>query len=73
MDDRLTTLLERAETCLDAPARAALAEIVDAFIATHQGAPDFTGSEIAHLRHIESEPFVPADPQAVAALFARRG
>jgi len=73
MDDRLHTLLERAETCLDATSRATLAEIVDAFIITHQGAQCFTEAELRHLRHVDSEPFVPADPQAVAALFARRG
>ena len=73
MDDRLNTLLERADICLDATSRATLAEIVDAFISTHQGTQDFTDAELAHLRDVESEPFVPADPQAVAALFARRG
>ena len=68
MDDRLNTLLERADTCLDATSRATLAEIVDAFIATHQGAQDFTDAELEHLRHVDSEPFRPADPQEVAAL-----
>ena len=73
MEDRLHTLMERADSCLDAPSRATLAEIVDGFIATHAGAPDFTEEERAHLRRIDAEPFTPADPEAVAALFARRG
>ena len=73
MDDRLHTLMERADAQLDAPSRATLAEFVDGFIATHAGAPDFTEDERAHLRAIDAEPFVPADSEAVAALFARRG
>lgn len=73
MDTRLQTLMERADASLDAPSRATLAEIVDGFIATHAGAPDFTEDERAHLRRIDGEPFTPADPRAVAALFARRG
>lgn len=65
--------MERAEASLDAPSRATLAEIVDGFIATHAGAPDFTENERAHLRRIDAEPFTPADSEAVADLFARRG
>ncbi|NCQ25180.1 MAG: hypothetical protein GW798_12185 [Roseovarius sp.] len=72
MDERLQNLMERAETCLDAPSRATLAEIVDGFIATHTGPQDFTPQELAHLRRIDAEPFVPADAEKVAALFARR-
>jgi len=73
MENRLQTLMERAEANLDAPSRATLAEIVDGFIATHAGMSDFTEDERAHLRRIDSEPFTPADPEAVTALFARRG
>ena len=73
MDTRLQTLMERAEESLGASERAALAEIVDSFIATHAGAPDFTEDERAYLRVIDAEPFTPADSEAVAALFARRG
>ncbi|MGR3619893.1 MAG: hypothetical protein ACU0AX_10390 [Roseovarius sp.] len=73
MDDRLQTLMERAEESLGASERATLAEIVDGFLATHAGAPDFTEEERAHLRRIDTEPFAPADREAVAALFARRG
>jgi hypothetical protein len=73
MDTRLQTLMERADASLDAPSRATLAEIVDGFIATHAGAPDFTEDERANLRRIDGEPFTPADSEAVAALFARRG
>ncbi|MET4127851.1 hypothetical protein [Roseovarius sp. MBR-6] len=65
--------MERAETCLDAPSRATLAEIVDGFIATHAGPQDFTPQELAHVRKIGTEPFVPADPQALTSLFGRRG
>tara|TARA_Y100001933_G_scaffold255289_1_gene298153 strand:+ start:3505 stop:3726 length:222 start_codon:yes stop_codon:yes gene_type:complete len=73
MEDRLHTLMARADANLDAPARAVLADIVEGFIATHAGAPDFTDDERAHLRRIDGEPFVAADREAVAALFARRG
>ncbi|MFO7769836.1 MAG: hypothetical protein R6V38_00545 [Roseovarius gahaiensis] len=73
MDERLQTLMERAQSRLAAPERDALAEIVDSFIATHEGAQDFTDAERAHLHRLDTEPFVPADPRAVAALFARRG
>ncbi|MGR3461488.1 MAG: hypothetical protein ACU0C8_06935 [Roseovarius sp.] len=65
--------MERAEESLGASERATLAEIVDGFLATHAGAPDFTEEERAHLRRIDTEPFAPADREAVAALFARRG
>ena len=72
MDDRLHTLMDRADSCLDAPARATLAEIVDGFIATHAGAPDFTEAEHAHLRRIDAEPFTPADPKASTLLQGQR-
>jgi len=73
MENRLQTLIERADASLDAPSRATLAEFVEGFIATHAGTPDFTEDERAHLRAIDAEPFTPADSEAVAALFARRG
>jgi hypothetical protein len=46
---------------------------LDGFIATHVGAPDVTKDALIHLRRIDTEPFVPADSEAVTALFARRG
>jgi len=73
MDDRLQNLMERAQSRLAPSEREALAEIVDGFIATHEGTPDFTDAERAHLNRVDTEPFVPADPRDVAALFARRG
>lgn len=73
MDNRLQSLMQRADANLDAPSRATLAEIVDVFISTHSGAPDFTEDERAHLRAIDAEQFMPADSKAVADLFARRG
>lgn len=73
MENRLQTLMERADASLDAPSRATLAEFVEGFIATHAGAPDFTEDERAHLRAVDAEPFTPADSKAVATLFARRG
>lgn len=65
--------MERADASFDAPSRATLAEIVDGFIATHACVPDFTEDERAHLRRINAEMFVPAESEAVAARFARRG
>ncbi|MCB1340170.1 MAG: hypothetical protein KDK24_03705 [Pseudooceanicola sp.] len=68
----LHRLIDRAESQLDPANRDRLAELVESFIATHQGSPDFTPDELAHLKRLDAEPFAPADPAEVAALFARR-
>lgn len=73
MNVRLRTLLEEAETRLSEAGQRRLAEIVEAFVATHEGEEDFTQTERAHLASIDREPFREADPAEVAALFARRG
>jgi len=43
------------------------------FVALHDGAPHFTFEELDHLKRVDAEPFAPADPAEVAALFAGRG
>ncbi len=73
MNARLRHLLEDAETRLSEAGQRRLAELVEAYVATHEGEGDFTGDELAHLSEVDREPFAPADPAEVAALFARRG
>ena len=69
----LTTLADTADRTLDAADRARLAELVETYIATYQGPPDFSPDELRDLKRLDAEPFELADPDAVAALFARRG
>lgn len=73
MSARLHALIQTAESRLNAADQAQLAEIVEDFVALREGAPDFTAEERDHLKRLEAEPFTPADPAEVAALFARRG
>lgn len=68
----LHTLVEEAEAALGPGARARLAGLIESFVATHEGAEPFTDDERAHLARLDAEPFEPADPEAVAALFARK-
>lgn len=60
-----------AQARLDADAQAQLAEIIEAFVVNHTAEPDFTPEEMKHLRRVGEEPFEPADPAEVEALFAR--
>ncbi len=73
MNARLHSLILDAETHLDAPDQDRLAELVEAFVTTHQDPAPFTPEERAHLTLIDAEPFDPADPDAVASTFGRRG
>ena len=65
-------LITDVETRLDPAQRETLAAIVDTFLATHDGPPPFTATEHDHLTTLDREPFEMADPNDVAALFARR-
>ena len=69
----LRDLIIAAESRLDDPTRERLAALVESFLDTHDGSDHFTASERVHLRALDAEPFDPADPAEVAALFARRG
>lgn len=73
MNARLKTLLESAETRLAPAEQSALADLLEAFVANRDSAADFSRAELDHLRQVDAEPFVEADPVALAALFARRG
>ena len=72
MTVRLHTLVAEAEAALTAEDQARLAELVEAFVATHQEGQDFSAEELADLARLDAGPTVPADPAEVAALFARR-
>ncbi|MBS0563629.1 MAG: hypothetical protein JSR87_03855 [Proteobacteria bacterium] len=72
MNVRLHRLLTEAEAQLAPPDQARLAELVESFVATHTGPPDFDSEEYAHLALLDSEEFDPADPAEVAALLSRR-
>ena len=72
MTDPLHTLVDKAKAALGPEAQARLAGLIESFVATHEGAEPFTGDERAHLARLDAEPFDSADPEAVAALFARK-
>ena len=71
MDD-LETQITAAGALQDPVERLRLAHLIAAFLAAQDGAHGFTPEEMAHLRVIDAEPFIPADPAEVAALFGRR-
>ena len=73
MNARLQSLIRDAEMRLATPDQTRLAELVEAFVTTHEDPAPFTPEERAHLALIDAEPFDPADPDAVAAIFGRRG
>lgn len=73
MNARIRTLIDTAEARLPGPDQDDLADLLEEFVAARSAPADFTPDELARLRRIDAEPFVPADPAAVAALFARRG
>lgn len=70
---KLETLIARAQTDLPPEAQERLAELLDSYLATHTGPPEFSPGELERLRLLDREPFDPAPPEDVAALFARRG
>lgn len=73
MNIRLQTLIHEAEARLSAAEQARLADLVQAYVTSHEAPDDFTPTERAHLAVIDAEPFDPADPADVAKVFARRG
>lgn len=73
MNAHLHDLIADAEARLGTKDRDKLAALLESFLATHEGAEPFTGAERAHLARLDAEPFDPADPGEIAALFARRG
>ena len=68
----LGTLAATADRTFNAADRARLAELVETYIATHQRPPDFSPDELRDLKRLDAETFVPAEPESVAELFARR-
>jgi hypothetical protein len=71
MKARLHSLIREAETLLPKPDMARLAEMVEAFVTTHQDTEAFTPEERADLILIDAEPFSAADPDAVVTIFGR--
>jgi hypothetical protein len=69
----LKPLLHTAETRLTPGDRTKLADLIAAFIATHEDHTDFTPEDRAHLDLPDRDPFIAADPAEIAALFSRRG
>ena len=72
MADTVRSLVKNAEAALGPAAQARLAGLIESFAATHEGAETFTDNERAHLARLDAEPFEPADPEAIATLFARQ-
>ena len=72
MNARIRSLTAAAEAQLLGPDQDDLADLMEEFVAGRSAPVTFTPQEWAHLRVIEAEPFFPADPGDVAALFARR-
>lgn len=68
---RLRTLIAQAEATLSPPERDALADLVESFMAAHDGAVPVTPEELEELKHIDAEPDDLASPEEVAAFFAR--
>jgi hypothetical protein len=73
MNIRLQTLITEAEARLSASEQARLADLVQAYVTSHEEPDDFTPAERAHLALIDAEAFEPADPEEVIRVFARRG
>jgi hypothetical protein len=72
MNARIRSLIDAAEARLPEPDQDDLANLVEEFVASRSEPLNFTPEEMAHLRMVDAEPFVPADADAVAALFSRR-
>lgn len=73
MNARLQDLIVEAEARLGPEAQERLAAVVESFMATWAEPADFTPEEMDHLRTLDREPFVAADPAEVEAFFAQRG
>lgn len=72
MNARLQDLIVEAGARLGPEAQERLVEVLESFVATWAEPPDFTPDEMDHLRALDREPFVAADPAEVEAIFARR-
>lgn len=72
MNARIRSLVAAAEAKLSAADQDSLADVLQAFIDARSDDAGFSEGELAHLRDVDQEPFVPADPKAVSAYFGRR-
>ena len=72
MNARIRSLTAAAEARLPGPDQDDLADLMEEFVAARSAPVEFTENEWARLRLIDAEPFIPADPAAVAALFSKR-
>ncbi len=70
MNTELKSSMEHAEALLNERDKSRLAELVEAAVASWSAGEAFPNAEIEHLRVVAEEPFVAADPEEVAALFA---
>jgi hypothetical protein len=75
MNTHLKDSIQAAERTLPDEGQEQLAALIDLFTANFARSPDsdFSAEELAHLKVVASETFVEADPEAVAALFAKHG
>lgn len=71
MNARLQTLFTDAESLLDPESQEELADMLEAFLSNRTEDPGLTPEELTHVKRLEQEPFVEADPDRVAALFRR--
>lgn len=71
MNARLATVLDEARTALSTEAQDALADLIEAYVATHATDPAFTEAELAELKRRHDEPFDPAPEAEVREFFAR--
>lgn len=75
MNTRLKDSIEAAERSLPSDGQEQLAALIDLFTVNFERAPgaDFSTEELRHLKDVADEPFVEADPKAIAALFRKHG
>jgi hypothetical protein len=71
MNARLDSILDEARAALSADAQDRLADLIEAYVATHAAAPAFTADELAELKRRHDEPFDPAPEHEVREFFAR--
>lgn len=72
MNARIRSVLDTAEAWLPGPDQDDLADLMEEFVAARAASGEFSAEERALLVEIDAEPFIAADPSAIAALFARR-
>jgi hypothetical protein len=75
MNARLKDSIEAAERSLPSEGQEQLAALIDLFTVNFERSADadFSADELRHLRAMADEPFVEADPKAIAALFRKHG